>query len=284
MNLSNFVNDEIQTPYSIEQDKEVQIVDSFLSERDLSILQRKIMDSLLKKTKDDPQNLGYFHTSIGWSGSVNPHWSYVWPNDIFIQKKIVNKIQDTFNEKYEIERVYSVYQCYGNEGSWHVDNAEDINHVTCTIYLDMYNPDVLYCKEYIPNAPNLSIYDINNIYYFSYLHNLSVRLDEETKEKYNLINKQQLQYSTSYKITNHDNNLEKTVKIEKMKKMKKMLNNNDCGGYLKIKPPGSNHIISIPTITNRLCYFPAHYIHMGDSPTNITQKLRVCLSFKLIKI
>lgn len=278
MNLLNFIDDKIQTPHYIEEaDNNIKIVDSFLSERELSILQRKIINSLQKFTKDEPQSLGYFHTSIGWTDNVCPHWSYIWTDDTFINKIIFNKIQDTLKTNFKIERIYSVFQNYGQEGQWHVDNCENLNSSTCTIYLDIYDSNVSNATtEYISNSTRLSNYDINNINYFSYIYKLYFGLEKQNyKEKYNLINKQQLQYSLSHKITNNDNNMEK---------MKKILNDNDCGGYFHIKPPGIKHIISIPSITNRLCYFPGTYLHMGDSSNSKTQKLRVVLSYKLIKI
>ena len=49
MNLLNFIDDKIQAPYCIETDNNIQIVDTFLSEHELSILQRKIITSLKKK-------------------------------------------------------------------------------------------------------------------------------------------------------------------------------------------------------------------------------------------
>jgi hypothetical protein len=285
MNLLNFIDDEIPTPYSITEDNNIQLVDSFLSEQELSILQSKILNCLQKYTKDEAQGLGYFHTSVGWTGSVCAHWSYIWSNDTFMNKIILNKIQDTLKAKFSVDRIYSAFQSYGQEGTWHVDSGEDPNKVTCTIYLDIYDIHVCNSSQYISNAPYLSRYDINNINYFSYIHDLNRGVEQTNyKEKYNLINKQQLQYSLSHKIINNDNNVEKIEKMEKMEKMKKILNENDCGGYFNIKPPGINHIISIPTITNRLCYFPATYLHLGDSPNNSTQKLRVVLSYKLNKL
>jgi hypothetical protein len=92
--------------------EDVQIVEDFLSIKDLN--------HVLEKSKNFIWKYGHTSTSSGIK-----FWHCDLESDTFFKTYILNKIENCFNRRFVVNRVYANGQTYGMDGSYHVDNNDD---------------------------------------------------------------------------------------------------------------------------------------------------------------
>lgn len=123
----------------------IKIIDDFLNNDDLQIL-----NSIISSKKWE-----YGHSSKGREKVNTPFWSMDLIDEIFFSEYIKDKIQDYFQKKFVLNRVYANGQTYGQNGSYHQDD-ENENTFTFCLYINVIeNSDIemaggnLYIK--VPN-------------------------------------------------------------------------------------------------------------------------------------
>ena len=100
------------------------IEDDFLKEDDLEIL-KSIINS---------KQWTYGHTSSGRELVNTPFWFIDLKEELFFAEYIKDLIEEKFNKKFKLNRVYANGQTYGQNGSYHVDDT-DPNSYTFCLYL-----------------------------------------------------------------------------------------------------------------------------------------------------
>ena len=99
----------------------IKIIDNFLNNSDLQLLH-----SIISSKKWD---FGQESTSDG-----TPFWIMNLDDDIFFSTYIKEKIEDTFEKKMNLKRVYANGQTYGQDGSYHIDDYQE-NAITFCLYV-----------------------------------------------------------------------------------------------------------------------------------------------------
>jgi len=100
----------------------IEIIDDFLNHDEITELNK----ILLKKTYK------YGHNSGNREAITIPFFASYNEDDFFIHIK--NKIEDTFKQKYKINRHYMHIQTFGQDGSFHIDDTGDNKFTFCLYF------------------------------------------------------------------------------------------------------------------------------------------------------
>ena len=152
----------------------VQIIDNFFDADNYEKIKEIIFNACWVK------NL--IERDIYYGKKDPPYWTITLTDFPFFSVILKNIIEETFNKKFKLIRVYALSQYYEENGSFHIDNIKDTRFTFC-LYI---NPD-------IPSDPHgtflIRIPNINHIMSIEPISNRGVLFPANYRHKGNSFNR-----------------------------------------------------------------------------------------------
>lgn len=221
------------------------ICDNFLSETDFNTMKK-----LLYEACDG--NIKWGHSSVGYHPYTHTHFSTDLTDIKFFNTYMFNIIEETFNKKLSILRIYSSLQNAYDYGNFHIDDTTE-GTFTFTTYCDFSTNARKSDKDMFNDYYNIEISDYNT-----------------TNSSFSIDNYKQL-YNVNKKYDN-----------DKLDSICESFNKKNYNGSFEIKIPNTNFIHSVPYVPNRGVFFHSSLIHNGSCFNDNLKRIRCVVAFKLV--
>jgi len=237
-------NDHKQVHYKL--GKYCNICDNFLDKNDFNTMKNVISDFY-------DGNLKWGHSSVGYHPYTYTHYSTDLTHINFFNTYMLKIIEETFNKKLSVLRVYSSMQSAYDYGNFHIDD-NDNDTFTFTTYFDLPTNG---CTKNHQNRLN-DYYDVQ-------------KNDCNTKNSSFEIETYKKSYNSKEKYDN-----------DKLDAICEAFNEKNHNGNFEIKIPNTTYIHSVPFVPNRAVLFPSKLVHNGSPFNDNIKRIRCVLAFKLV--